>query len=339
DAKGDGIWPNAEQGIQAPPRSVTGLSNEEARDVLGMAVSHLQMPVEPDWSDPVTVAALRARFLVVVVDHREKLWERVLTQCKELDATDWQQMPTSVLSSETLDWLADLAKTAGAQTVSLALRKHLLDGAREAAKDGTPKSLRAMIFGLTDFADLEGMAGDLDGALLKYQEALEIARVLAASLGTHESLRDVSIALERVGHIEEAKGDLYGALLTFREVLGIRRAIVQVERTSERLRDLSISLCRTANVERALGDNDKALKKYAESLDINGCVAEELGTPEILVEMSNSLERIAHIDRDRGDLGAALAKLQSVLTARRGLVDALGTPESKRGLSLALHGI
>jgi tetratricopeptide (TPR) repeat protein len=337
DAKGDEIWPNAEQGIQAPPRSVTGLSNEEARDVLGMAVSHLQVPAEPDWSDPVTVAAVRATFLLVVVDWRENLWDRVRERCNALSGMDWRALPETALSKGNLNLIARHAETAGALKMALCVRRACLVTARRLASElDTPQSWRDVSVNLGRIADIERMNGDLQAALARYEECLAILRRLANELDTPQSWRDVSVSLGGIADIEQLNGGLQAALARHEESLAIRRRLARELGTSESDRDVSISLGRVAEIKRARGDDERALALCEESLVIARRVAEEMGKPESDRDVSVSLARVADIERSNGNLDAALVKYQEILAVHRRLAEELGTPESWRDLSVSL---
>jgi exonuclease VII small subunit len=339
DPEGDEIWPDLEEGIAAPPRSVTSLPTEEARDLLGMAAGLLALPDSPDWTDPAHQAALRARFLLVVVDWRENLWDRVRGHCNDLHATDWEQMPASVLSIVNLEWLADQSETAGAMHAAFAVQQRLLGLAREAAKDCRPESFRDLSVSLNNIAGLEEANGDLAAALSKYEESLAIARRLAQELGTPESHRDVIVGLDNIARIDEANGDLAAALPKYEESLAIARRLAQELGTPESHRDVSIGLNNIAGIERANGDLDAALPKYEESLAIARRLAEELGTPESHRDVSVSLNDIAGIERANGDLAAALAKYEESLAIARRLAQELGTPQSHRDVSRSLNNV
>jgi tetratricopeptide (TPR) repeat protein len=78
---------------------------------------------------------------------------------------------------------------------------------------------------LDRIADIERERGDVDAALAKYQEALEIARSLAELLGDTQSRRDVILSLERIAAIEASRGDVDAALAKYQEALEIIRSL------------------------------------------------------------------------------------------------------------------
>ena len=339
DETGNEIWPNDEKAISAPPRAITGLSNEEARDVLGMAVAYLPLRGKADWSDSAQVAALRARYLLAIVDWRENLWDRVRQSCRGLESVDWNELPIGALAIHNIQWLADQAETAGALQAALGMRMRLLAVHREALELGTPQSRRDVSISLNQVADIEQARGDLDGALARYEEGLELFRGLMAELGTPDSRRDVSISLDKVAGIEQARGDLDGALARYEEGLEIRRALMAELGTPESRRDVSTSLNNVAGVEQARGNLDGALSRYEEGLEIRRGLMAELGTPESRRDVSSSLQRVADIEQARGDLDGALARYADGLEIARALMAELRTPASRRDVSTLLQRV
>jgi tetratricopeptide (TPR) repeat protein len=109
---------------------------------------------------------------------------------------------------------------------------------------------------------IEQARGDLDGALLKYEESLAIARRLAEELGTPESLRDVIISLDRVAGIEQARGNLDGALSRYEESLAFQQLLLGARDTRNSVQELnnfiwSTQLC--ASTELSLSRAEAAL--------------------------------------------------------------------------------
>ena len=62
---------------------------------------------------------------------------------------------------------------------------------------------------LDSVAVIKQARGDLDGALARYEEGLEIRRALMAELGTPQSRRDLSWSLYQVASLEQARGDVH----------------------------------------------------------------------------------------------------------------------------------
>ena len=67
---------------------------------------------------------------------------------------------------------------------------------------GTPEARRDVTVSLERVADIEKERGDLDAALAKYEESLEIRRALLEELGTPQARRDVDVSLGRIAGIE-----------------------------------------------------------------------------------------------------------------------------------------
>jgi tetratricopeptide (TPR) repeat protein len=340
DAEGNEIWPDEEEGIVAPDRSATSLGEEERRDLLGMAMRELPLPEQPEWENPEHVAALRAVYLLIITDFREKLWDRVAQLCRPLSEVPFESMPAQTISVDNLEWLFDAASTAGAYRAAERIAKAALAVRRRLAEElGTPESRRDVSVSLNNVARIEQARGALDAALAKYGESLGTRRRLSEELGTPESRRDVSVSLINVARIEQVRGDLDASMTKYAESLEIARRLAEELGTPESRRVVSISLDKVAGIEQARGDLDAALAKYAESLGIRRRLAEELGTPESRRGVSVSLDNVARIEQARGDLDAALAKYAESLGIRRRLAEELGTPESLRDVSFSLDNV
>ena len=348
-ASGNVLWPDKSRGVEAPPRSVTGLPADQRRAMLVMACRELHLSLGTTFMDPVSIAALRARHLFACCAAEEKLWDHVREVTAELKPVDWSGLPIDqkILSPEELNRLAELGEISGRLECALGIWRFLLMRCRWIADAfGWPRVRRDVGFALIKVADIEAALGDLgrelcprtdlDHALALYQESLAIFRTLAVELGTPESRRDLSVSLNRIGGIERARGDLEGALARYQESLAIDRALADELGTAESRRDANISLAMVVDFEAARCDLDGALARYQESLAIARALTAELGTPESRRDVSVSLDRVGGIEEWRGDYGGALAYYQESLTIRRALADELGTPHSRRDVSISL---
>ena len=340
DEDGNDLWPDPEKGIKAPPRSVTGLTNEEARHVLSMAVRCLPIPENPEWNKPADAAALRAKCLTVVVDKRENLWDRVKSHCQSVALIPWHSVPSRVLSAQTIDSIAATAEISGALDTALEMRRVLLETATRVVENSPTAECRLILCKSLDAtAALEREQGSLSNALQKFRKSLEYRRELAQALHTHDSQRDLGWSLNYVAEIEQAYGNLDAALERYQESLEIFRALVETQDTPDLHRDVSVSLENVARIEATRGDLDAALAKYKESLEISRDLAEVLRTPQSRRDLSLSLGNVAEIEHARGDLDAALAKYKESLEISRDLAEVLRTPQSRRDLSLSLHNV
>ena len=135
--------------------------------------------------------------------------------------------------------------------------------------------------------------GNLDGALVSYEEGLDIARALHVEFGTPESRRDVIVFLDNVASIEQARGNLDGAISRYKEGLEIRRALMAELGTPESRRDVSISLNDIASIEEDRGHVASALAHYAEGLALFRALAVEFGTHQDCLAYLWTAERTA----------------------------------------------
>ena len=336
DDDGEALWPNEERGMEAPKRSVVALTHEEARDVLGMAMRCLPLPASADWQSPANVAALRARVLLVAVDRRDNLWERVLGQCRELGAVQWTCVDSHVLSQSGLEVLAETAWDAGATDIALSMAQVLLDCTRDRVETmAFPGNLSGLRASLDFMASLEQAMGLLDGALAKYRESLEIARTLAESLATPESQREVCISLNNLAYAQEAHRHLDQALVSYTESLALARRCDEVVGTTESRRDVAIGLLGVARIEHARRHWERAEACYKEAYQLLLALAKSLGTAQSRQDLSISLNCLARLTNDApstpGDMRQSAQRwLEESSTIRRELADSLGTPQAQR---------
>lgn len=340
DEEGNELWPNSEEGISAPPRSVTGLTNEEARDVLSMAARCLPIPEQPDWDNPADTAALRARCLLVVVDKRENLWDRVKLYLDELDRSRVVDADERVIANTLVAQLARTAWTAGARVLALSLANARLARARStAAAFGIAESQRNLRDNLELVASLEQDAGNLDGALASYKEALQISSKLAEDIVTPEHQRDLSWSLDFVAHVEMARGNIDSARRNFERSFEIRLTLKSSLGTPQAQRDLSVSLNNEARVLAATGKSGEALERGLASLEIRRALADSLRTPESRGDVGWNLRLIAGIERARGNWKSALQHYQEALAIRRSVANSVCTPQNDRDLSISLQDV
>ena len=341
DEDGYELWPNSEEGISAPSRSVTCLTNEEARDVLSMAVRCLPIPKQPDWDNPADTAALRARILLVVVDKRENLWDRVKLNLDELDRSQAIDPDERVIANTLVAQLARTAWTAGARVLALSLANARLARARStAAAFGIAESQRKLRESLELVASLEHNAGNLDGALVSYEEALQISSSLAEDMATPDCQRDLSWSLDFVAHVESARGNIDSARKNFERSFEIRLTLENSLSSTQGQRDLSVSLNNLARMQMAVrGQREQALEKFRDSLEIRRALAESLRTPESERDVSWGLDYVARCRHSMGDWRKALQHYRESLEIRRSVARSLSTPQSQRDVSISLWNI
>jgi tetratricopeptide (TPR) repeat protein len=340
DEDGYELWPDPEEVISAPSRSVTGLTNEEARDVLSMAVRCLPIPEQPDWDNPADTAALRARILLVVVDMRENLWDRVKLNLDKLDRPQAIDPNERVIANTLVAQLARTAWTAGARVLALSLANARLARARStAAAFGIAESQRKLRESLELVASLEHNAGNFEGALASYEKALQISSKLAEDMVTPEHQRDLSWSLDFVAHVKAARGNSDDARRSYERSFEIRLALKSSLGTAQAERDLSVSLNNLARVLAATGQSEEALEKSLASLEIRRALADSLRTPESRGDVAWNLRLIAGIERARGNWESALQHYREALAIRRSVASSSCTPQKDRDLSISLQDV
>ncbi len=116
-------------------------------------------------------------------------------------------------------------------------------------------------------------AGDREGALSAYEEALAIMRKLAATdPGNTDWQSDVGQSLFEVGNARGAMGDRVGALSAYEESLAIRRKLAAADPgNAEWQADLVISLYIVGTVS----DPPRARAALREALDIAEALARD----------------------------------------------------------------
>ena len=339
DVEGNEIWPDEEKGIAAPERSATGLAAEERRDLLSMAMRELPLPTEPDWTNLEHVAALRAVYLLIITDWRERLWNRVLQFCRPLEGVPFESMPGSVISVDNLEWLVDTFMTAGAYRAAERLAKAALAAHRLAEDGGTPEQLGRLARALLNLGNVLQTRGDLAGAEARYSESIEISRRLAEDGGTPEQLGFLALALSNLGLVLSTLGDLAGAEASYSESIEISRRLTEDGGTPEQLGRLALALSNLGLVLSTLGNVAGAEARYSESIEISRRLTEDGGTPEQLGFLATALLNLGNVFQTRGDLDAALAKYEESLEICRLLAEELGTPESRRDVSISLNKV
>ncbi len=339
DGEGKDRWPDPLKGTVAPPRSVTGLTNEEARDVLSMAARCLPIPEHPDWNNAADTAALRVRFLSfsgffrLFVPHSDDSLQEAVA---ELSAALKYGIDRRVLSGSGLQSCSGFV---GFHDPGLGLTLCRLGVEWQRAAEQSPESSEyqyQLMYSLDHLGMMEASRGNFDAALAAYQESLQIARARAEILKTPESQKEVCLFLDEVADLEEERGNLDAALVTYQDSLDIARALAEILGTPDRQRDLRRGLDNVARIQHARGNLDLASANYDESLEIARALANNLGTPESKHDLSQSLENVAWLKIDRSCLETGLAELQESLETRRCVANAMAKPSIQRDLRTSL---
>jgi len=334
DAQGNVLCPNKERGIASPERSAAGLSDDERRDLLGMAMRELPLPNKPDWNRTEDIAAFRAVYMVVMSDRRQKLWNRVSERLRLLAGWPFAEMPGRVLSVENLDWLFWTAETAGAFLVAERIAEAALAERRRLhAEEQTAGRLRDVSMGLTYVGRILEARSDWRRALERYNESLAIARRLLDEDRTAERLRDVSWGLIHVGHILAAWRDWPRARERFRESLEISRRLLAEEATPQRILDVSSGLFHLGRVLQGSGDLAGALAKYEENLGIERRLLAGEATARGLYRVSWTLMFVGIVLETRRDWAGALERYEESLGIMRRLLAEEETVDLLRDVS------
>jgi tetratricopeptide (TPR) repeat protein len=122
---------------------------------------------------------------------------------------------------------------------------------------------------LINIGNLQVGAGDKEGALMSYNEALDIWRKLAdLYFLLPDYQRDFAATLAKIGGLKIGLSDKQGALETYQQKLKIDRQIVESKldvKVADR-NNISLDLLNIAPLQQQLGDDAGALANYQQSL-------------------------------------------------------------------------
>ena len=314
------------------------LGAEERRDLLGMARNTLPLPANPDWENPEHAAALKCRILSTWTDEMDHLWDRVREVATELECVDWHSSERVGLSLAMLHWCREDWEAAGAWRSARNLCEwRVARRRRESAADPHDAKCRWLLSGALMYSgDLDVTAGDLDRALAKYEESLEIRRALCGELGTPESRRDVTCCLLDVGNVQKERGELELALESSEECLALRRELLKDGDTPAALDDVRLALDKVAAVEEAMGNLDAALTRYTESLAIRRTLCSEDTTVQARWDVASGLDNVARTAKAQGNPDGALAAFEESLGIARSLAVELGTAGARHEVASSL---
>jgi tetratricopeptide (TPR) repeat protein len=182
--------------------------------------------------------------------------------------------------------------------------------------------------------------GDLEGALLHYDKALEIARPMVSTDPSQSDWeRNLSKTLNKLGYVLRSQGDLAGALARYEEALEIDRKLAGADpRDTEHQRGVLATLQGIGLIFEAQGDLAGALACYEEGLEIARLLASaDPSHAESQNDLSVSLNKVGDVLCEQGDLVGALALYQEGLEIRRLLASADPShAERQRSLFISL---
>jgi tetratricopeptide (TPR) repeat protein len=183
----------------------------------------------------------------------------------------------------------------------------------------------------------------MPGALSAFQEAIAIARDLAANdPSSSERQNDLSVSLLLAGHTMKNQGFFQDALAINRENVDILRSLTAGDRGNTAWqRQLSAALHEMGEALWAKGDVGDALAYYREGLNvIRALLSKDFDNAVWQNEVSRSLDRIGDLLKAQGDLNAALAHYRENLNIIRKLAAKAPTASNWRlGAAATLNKI
>jgi tetratricopeptide (TPR) repeat protein len=321
-------------------RTLAALPAEERRDLLGFALSALELPSSPNWSMPEHKAALWATCLAIDSDSRDALWGRVRLHLERLKDVRWERVPMSICGVEIREGIVIAAISCGLLQLALDIALTVLQVARHAI-DGNRAVENLVIYGdaLQLSGDIARSLGQLSDALGHQQEAYEIRKEVLAAIPTPASKRSVVESLNRIGDLEEACGRTPDALRTFEMMLGMTVELEAEDGRNINLLDRSVAISRIGDVMHKQGRLQEAVLRYEKALSIRRALQEQVGGPLILEYLSNSLERIGDIEFSLSQNELALLRFQESLEIRRRLLADEDLPARRRTVVASLNRI
>jgi tetratricopeptide (TPR) repeat protein len=330
DAHGKELSPTQQQGVAIPERSVVALDDDEARDLLGVAIRELTLPQTPelDWTDPRNVAALRAIRLLITSDRQGMFWQRVAEHFQHLRCLNWAAVPSVAIPYSERAPLSDLALTAGAYEVADQLAQDVLERARRTADaPDTADSRLDVSASLFRVARIAAERGFNDKALQWFDECLKMAGQASELQDTPETLRYRMATYHYMGWVEQKLGNIDGAMLRFQEHLALTRRFSGMLESAQSLRELSVSLNNVGSIEQERGRLQEALLHYNESLAIARRVHGMQDDCESMQDLSVSLTNVASIEQQQNNMQAAQLKYEEGLAITRRVSDLDDTPK------------
>lgn len=321
-------------------KSLAGLPAEERRDLLGFALSSLELPSSPDWSLPEHKAALWATVLAIDLDSRDALWGRVRLHLGRLKDVQWEQVPLSTCGVEIRELIAVSAVSCGLLQLAHDVALTVLQGARHAV-EGNESIENLVIYAdaLQLTGDIARGLGQLRVALGHQQEAYGIRQQVHAAAPTPSSKRSVVESLNRIGDLQKACGRTTEALRAFEEMLALTEALQAEDGGTLNLLDHSVAINWVGDLMAQQGRVQEALVQYERSLAIRRSLQEQSDEPSVLEYLSGSLERIGDIQGQLGRSEDALLRFQESLEIRRRLLAKEDLPSRRRNVAASLNRV
>jgi tetratricopeptide (TPR) repeat protein len=281
---------------------------EELSTILGEGQRQIEALAAQDPDDNY-VAQVRAKTMVNIANNLFDLGDiagakKVLSTCmrdvekRPREAWDSMDRHVASLCDETG---SKLASAEGKIDAALGMAQDALDLAGQNAKAGYDRiAARNFTVALIEVADLLVRTGDLDTAEKRYQQALDLRRMIVKIENDRQAHDDLEAALDRTGKIADLRGNTNEALAIYREGLDdMLHAQDQTAADTLRTENLSIAYAKVALVLGRAG-------RFAEAIDdYRPCVA--LRRRLVALDMSNWRWRTLLAEALEG-LGLALAR-------------------------------
>ena len=168
-----------------------------------------------------------------------------------------------------------------------------------------------LVVGLDRLGDIRFDLGQHDAARTAYDEGLEIARSLPASVARD---RQIASALENVGHSDEAAGQLDAAKVNYMTALETWQALPDDGSDVERLRAIAATLERIGDIASKTGDIDAALSAYRDSLArTETLAARDENNTDWQQDLGTAHQKLGDMLLQTGDGAGALAQYEAHL--------------------------
>jgi energy-coupling factor transporter ATP-binding protein EcfA2 len=285
------------------------ITREALKTILAEGQSQIEALAAQDRDDHY-VAQVRAKTLVNIADNFFDLGDiatakSVLSTCmrdlrnRPREAWDFMDRHVASLCDETG---SKLAAAEGKIDAALGMAEDALDLAGENAKGAySPLAARNFTVVLIDVGDLLVRKGDLDTAQKRYQQALDLRRMMVKITDDQQMHDDLQLALDRIGKIADLRGNGADALAIYREALDdmLRAPPDGASASALRTENLSIAYAKVALVLARGGHDTEAIDNYRPSVDLRRQL--------VALDMSNWRWRTLLAQALQG-LGLALAR-------------------------------
>jgi tetratricopeptide (TPR) repeat protein len=322
-----------------PHRSLTFLPEGEKRDLLGIALEELRLPVAPDWSNVEHRAALLAICLSVDTDSHDKLWTRVGFHLDRLRGVDWTTLPFSVLGRGVRERIIESAGKAG----RLQVKHHLVESIVSlnrglAGEQETPERLRALSASLHTLGYIKRTLDQVEEAIAVHEEALAIGRRIVTEPTDPADLDAFVTQLFKLGCYEESQGRNAKATARYEECLAACELYRTFEATADQLAQVVAIKKYVASRKpgSAASDQSPSITERIASLRSILATGE---SPEVLDKLRSELLVSGLVDGHHGRIQESLKQHKEALLVSQRLWADEELPERLANIGFALKCI